>query len=476
MIFRNRTLPEAFPAPERPAIMKKFFTACCSVAVALTIPAVSLAQDLGMKAPPQSNPIILIGTVHTVSNGVIERGMVMFDDGIITTVGDAELLERMRLTEDVEVIELPEGMHIYPGLIGANTIIGLTEISAVRATLDHTEVGEFTPEVRAAVSINPDSTLIPVTRSAGILTVGVLPLGGNITGRAAVIRMDGWTWEDMAVEDDAGLVVNWPSVRPSTAWWVTTPREEQIARAKRRLAEIDEFFTAAQSYLDARAADASIPTDIRYEAMAPALRGESPVFIRANEIQQIESAVEWATGRGLKAMIVGGRDAEQCADLLRRADVGVILDGVHRLPGDRDDVYDEPFTLPARLEAAGVRWCLASGEETAHERNLPHNAGTAVAYGLDPELGIRAITLSAAELLGVADRLGSIEVGKAATIIVTDGNPLEVTTKTWMAYIDGRRISLVDKQKILTEKYLEKYRQLGLLDERPADEADADPE
>lgn len=458
--------------------MKKILTTCSALAASLVISAGAIAQDLGVKAPPQSNPIILVGTVHTVSDGVIENGMVMFDGGVITTVGDAEMLQRMRLSEDVEVIELPDGMHIYPGLIGANTIMGLTEVSSVRATLDHSEVGDFTPEVRAASSVNPDSTLIPVTRSAGILTVGVMPLGGNITGRASVMRMDGWTWEDMAIEADAGLVVNWPSVRPSTAWWVTTPRKEQIERAERRLTEIDEFFTAAQSYLDAKSADGSIQTDIRYEAMAPALRAESPVFIRANEVQQIESAIEWATGRGLKAVIVGGRDAEQCADLLKKADVGVIVDGVHRLPGRRDHFYDEPFTLPARLEAAGVRWCLASGEETAHERNLPHNAGTAVAHGLDPEAGIRAITLSAAELLGVDDRIGSIEEGKAATLIVTDGNPMEVTTQTWMAFIDGRRISLADKQKLLTEKYLEKYRQLGLFGEEDRDEAGdgADPE
>jgi imidazolonepropionase-like amidohydrolase len=454
--------------------MKKFTATCQTLAAMACVSMLTSttgAQDLGVKAPPQDNPVILVGTVHTVSNGTIENGMVMFDDGVITTVGDAEMLQRMRLTEDVEVIELPEGMHIYPGLIGANTIVGLTEISSVRATLDYSEVGEFTPEARAIVSVNPDSTIIPVTRSAGIMTVGVLPQGGNITGRAAVIRMDGWTWEDLAIEQDAGLVVNWPSVRPSSAWWVTTPREEQIARAQRRLREIDEFFTSAASYLDAKAADESVPTDIRYDAMAPALRGEKPVYIRANEVQQIESAVEWASGRGLKAIIVGGRDAAMCADLLKAKDVGVIVDGVHRLPGDRDDFYDEPFTLPSRLEAAGVRWCLASGEETAHERNLAHNAGTAVAYGLDPEAGIRAITLSAAELLGVADRIGSIEEGKAATLIVTDGNPMEVTTQTWIAYIDGRRISLADKQKILTEKYLEKYRQLGLIgEEEGADE------
>jgi imidazolonepropionase-like amidohydrolase len=449
-------------------ITRRSLQTLLAAAVAMAMPALAHAQDLGLKAPPQSNSIILVGPVHTVANGTIERGMVMFEDGRITTVADAEILERMRLTDDVQVIHLPEGMHIYPGLIGANTIMGLTEISSVRATRDHTEVGDFSPEVRAAVSINPDSTLIPVTRSAGILTVGVLPLGGNVTGRAAVIRMDGWTWEDMAIETDAGIVLNWPSVRPSAAWWVTTPREEQIKRARASITAIDDFFNAAQSYLDARAADDTILTDIRFEAMARTLSAETPVYIRANELEQIETAVEWAHGRGLRAVIVGGRDAEQCAYLLKRADVGVIVDGTHRLPGRRDHAYDEPFTLPARLEAAGVRWCLASGEETAHERNLPHNAGTAAAYGLDPDAAIRSITLSAAELLGVADRLGSIEQGKSATLIITDGNPLEVTTTVWAAYIDGRRINLTDKQKVLTEKYLERYRQLGLIEDEPA--------
>ncbi len=417
------------------------------------------AQDLGISAPPQRAPIVITGaTVHTVAGPIIRNGYVVFENGVIREVGAG----RAPRTRGARVINAT-GKHVYPGLIGADTIMGLTEIGAVRATHDSSEAGDITPEVRAAVAVNPDSTIIPVTRANGILTCGVLPQGGAIPGRAAVIRMDGWTWEDLAISADAGLVVNWPNMRPITAWWMQQTPEEQLKRAKERLAKIDEMFDAAEAYADARSADSSLPTDVRFDAMLPAMHGDTPVFIRANELEQMQSAVSWAAHHNLKAVIVGGRDADKCTHLLLRHKIGVIITGTHRLPGRRDKAYDAPFTLPLRLETAGVMWCLASGDETAHERSLPYQAGLAVAYGLPEDAAIRAVTLSAAELLGVGDRIGSLENGKAATLIITDGNPLDIISQIEMAFIDGREIDLNSKQTALDKKYREKYRQLGIL-------------
>jgi len=423
------------------------------------IASLASAQDLVHKAPPQAGPIAITGaTIHTVSGGTLNEGFIEFERGVITRVGEG------RYTGGARTIDAT-GKHVYPGLIGAVTQMGLTEIGSLADTQDYREIGDMKPEVRANVAVNPDSTIIPVTRTDGILTVGSFPSGGRIPGRASVLRMDGWTWEDMTVVADAGLVMGWPNVRPINARWMNRSESEQMDRTERELAEIDAFFDQAIAYVDAKRRDPTIKTDVRFEAMRSVLPGaedQRPLFIEANDVDQITSAVTWAAERGLRCVIVGGRDAVLAAELLKKHSVGVVLTGTHEFPKRSDAPYDEAFTLPRRVEEAGLEWCLASGEDAAHERNLRHHAGTSAAYGLDQETAIRSITLSAAELLGVADTLGSIDKGKAATVIVTDGNPLEITTRVEMAFIDGRQIDLNNKQRALDEKYREKYRQLGV--------------
>jgi imidazolonepropionase-like amidohydrolase len=240
---------------------------------------------------------------------------------------------------------------------------------------------------------------------------------------------------------------------------------EQSNRIERELEEIDAFFDQAIAYVEAKRRDETVKTDVRFEAMRDVLSGaesQKPLFIEANDVDQITSAVTWAAERGLKCVIVGGRDAVLASELLKKHDVGVILMGTHNFPKRSDSFYDEAFTRPARMEEAGLKWCLASGENAAHERNIRHHAGTSAAYGLDQDAAVRAITLSAAEMLGVADTLGSIDEGKAATVLIADGNILEITTRVERAFIDGREIDLNNKQRALDEKYREKYRQLGI--------------
>jgi imidazolonepropionase-like amidohydrolase len=266
----------------------------------------------------------------------------------------------------------------------------------------------------------------------------------------------------MTVLGDGGLLINWPNVRPTNAWWMNQSEEEQLKRSREAVQAIDEAFSGAEAYFAARESDGATLYSLRFDAMGPALRGETPVYISAQELDQIRSAVTWATDRGLKPIIVGGRDAHLCTNFLKRHDVGVIVTGTLRMPRRSDAAYDEAFTLPAALEGAGVKWCLAGTGGSSNDRNLPYHAAMAVAYGLDHDAALRSITLSAAELLGVGDRLGSIEKGKDATLIVTTGDPLEIATQVELAFIDGRRIDLSNKQTDLAKKYREKYRQLGL--------------
>lgn len=417
----------------------------------------ALGQDLTVKAAAETGPIALLGgTVHPVSGPVIESGLVLFDKGVITAVGRGDTV---RLSSDVRIVDCT-GRHVYPGMIAAQTRLGLTEIESVRPTLDFDEAGDMTPEVRACVSVNPDSTLIPVARTNGVLTALTLPAGGLVPGRASVMRLDGWTWEDMTVLGDAGLVVNWPRVyRPANRW-----TGKAADRDVEGIETLTKMVSAARAYF-ARAADERT-TDLRLASLGPyveAGEGQKALIVSADSVDQITSAVQWADENGLKLRILGGRDAPLCASILIEHAVPVIVRGTHGFPSRADAPFDDAFTLPGRLASAGVAWCLAPSDIDANVRNLPYEAATAVAYGLDEDLAVRSITLSAAEVLGIADRLGSLEPGKAATVIVTDGPLLEVRSNTTMAFVDGREIDLSNKQTQLRDKYREKYRQLGII-------------
>ncbi|MEL6499075.1 MAG: amidohydrolase family protein [Planctomycetota bacterium] len=437
--------------------MKKLILAI----TAATCTVVVSAQDLGHKAGPQTAPIAIINaSVHPVSSPSLGRGFVYFKDGRIVEVGEGDRV----FPEGTRVIDA-SGMQVWPGLIAPVTELGLAEIQAVRQSRDFNEVGELTPEAQAAVATNPDSTLIPVTRSNGILTYGAFPTAGAVPGTASVMRTDGWTSDSMALLPDAGVIVNWPSMRPSQDWWADEPEAEQLERIRDRLGMIDTFFQQAVSYRDG----ARPVTDLRFEAALISLPGADgsdplrPTFINANDVDQINAAVVWAVGMGMRPVIVGGRDAMLCAELLAAHDVPVILGGTQRFPKRADMPHDDPYTLPQRLTEAGVRWCMASSDRTAHERNLPYNAAKSVAFGLSIDEAMRGLTLSTAEILEVGDEIGSLDAGKAATLIIADGNPLEVTTETVAAFIDGRQIDVGNKQTVLAEKYRAKYRQTGMI-------------
>lgn len=420
------------------------------------------AQDLLAKAPPQDRPVLLTNAVlHTITDGIVLGGSLWFADGEIGQVLPAGSTPQLPGGQEPLVLDLG-GKHVFPGLVSACTALGLIEIGLVRQTDDTDEIGDMSPEATAAVAWNPDSTAIPVARSNGVLVAGVFPSGGVMPGRASVMRLDGWTNADLTVRADAGPVIAWPAEQPARRGRRGAARDEangERAVPKQRQA-IDDVFAAARAWLDARTADATVALDVRHAALQDALRGEVPVFLLADDQEQIESAVLWATSRGLRAVVVGGRDAAQCATLLRERNVPVIVNGVHRLPRRDDSPYDEPFTLPGQLATLGVRFCIGTGEDFSSDRNLPYHAATAAAFGLDAQRALRAITQDAADLLGIGDRLGSLTAGKEATLFVADGHPFELTTHVELAFVQGRQIDLRNKQTELAKKYRERYRQL----------------
>jgi imidazolonepropionase-like amidohydrolase len=438
------------------SITGRFALCCVVVAFSNTIERSSAHDQIPGKMP--AGPVAIVGgDVYPIDSAVIRGGVVIVENGKITAVGKDK---SVKIPKDAERIEAA-GMNVYPGLVNAYSDIGLREIDSVQETIDRVETGRLNPNVRSWVAINPDSELIPVARAGGVLTSLVAPGGSYVAGQAAVVRMDGWTWKDMLMVGPSAMIVSWEAMEPRGDSGTDLAKQRG-----QRYDELDALLDAAKRYDQRRKADPdSQPIDLRLESLVAVAQGELPIIASADRRTTIEAAVLYASERKLKLVIYGGYDAGLCSDLLKREKVAVILPGTYRLPLRRDDPYDSPYTLPARLHRAGVTFCIAA-EQTGYPggasnaRNLPYHAGNAVAYGLDPEVALRSVTLSAAEILGVDDSVGSLTVGKEATLIVVQGDPLLVESQVTYAMIHGRPVDLGNKHLSLFRKYQEKYRRI----------------
>jgi imidazolonepropionase-like amidohydrolase len=360
-------------------------------------------------------------------------------------------------------------------MMDAGTSIGLSEIpQGANATVDVAEVGSFNPNAQAMWGINPHSAHIGVTRVVGITHVLSSPSGGLISGQSAVINLAGWTAPDMTVVPKAALVVNLPRAGFSFGrggFQALMARINQGAESdperlrERQLDSIRTILRDAEAYgraVDAYDRDKTLPRpqhDVVLAALVPAVRGQMPVLFTAERASEIRAAVEFAREMKLKPVIVGGRDAWQVADILKQNDVPVILTTVMDLPSREDDPYDVNFSAPAKLHRAGVRFAITSGDAGAEARNLPYTAGMAAAFGLPKEAALRSVTLWPAQILGVGDRLGSIEVGKMANLVLTDGDLLEARTKARHLFIDGRPVPLSTKHEVLYETFKDRKAQ-----------------
>jgi imidazolonepropionase-like amidohydrolase len=435
-------------------LLPRLRTTLCLLAVGMITCEGVCRANPEIPGPPQQQPIALLGgTLHPISGPTIEDAIVLFDDGKIVAVGKDVALPAKVLKIDIA------GKHVYPGLFDAYSNLGLVEINAVRATRDETETGTINPNVKAQVAVNPDSELIPVTRSNGVLLTLTAPTGGLISGTSAVLQLDGWTWEDLTLLPGAALHIDWPTMSPLSDWWVDKSPDQQLAGRDKALKALQDAFDEARAYEAARAAGTLAAKDARWEALLPVLRGHTPLMIAADDIQQIQAAVAFASQQDVRLILYGGYDAPRCAPLLKKHNIPVVVAGVYRLPLRRDDDYDDAYTLPGRLHAAGLKFCISGSGRfgASNVRNLPYHAATAVAYGLSDDEAIKAITLYPAQILGVDDRVGTLEAGKDATLIVTTGNPLETTSEVESAFIQGRRVDLSDRHKRLWRKYEQKY-------------------
>ena len=428
----------------------------------------SLSSSLLLASPEipgeaTKQPLAIVGaTIHPISGEPIENATLVVRQGKIVSVGT-----KVRVPNDATVIDA-SGKHVYPGMFDAYTDMGLVEVNAVRASVDVRETGSINPNVKSWVSVNPDSEIIPVTRSNGVLLALSAPSGGLISGQSAVLQLDGWTWEDLTVRTGVGMHVAWPLMSPSIDWETDKSAKEQIESRDKAIAQLRQAFVDARAYEQARRADESQhPIDLRWEAMLPVLDGRLPLIVDADDMQQIQAAVAFAEQQKVKLIIYGGYDAPLCAELLKKHDVAVIVGGVYRLPQRRSEAYDTPFTIPARLHEAGVRFCISGSGRfgASNVRNLPYHAAMAVAFGLPHDEAMKAITSSPAEILGVAERVGTLQRGRDATFIITDGHPLETTTQVEAAYVQGREVDLNNRHKRLWKKYEEKYRRMGLTKE-----------
>jgi imidazolonepropionase-like amidohydrolase len=395
--------------------------------------------------------------VHTVSGPDIPNGAVLVRDGKIAEVGT-----HIAAPKGARVIEL-KGLHIYPGMIDSATEIGLTEIEAVREMNDITDLGLFKPQLRAATAVNPASEHIPVTRANGITSVITSPGGGIIAGQSVLMHLNGWTMADMTVRSPAAMRMEYPHIqaRGRFGGGETPGRGSAYADAKKRyeqqIRELNDFMESARRYQQAKAAGGpDFEKDLKLEAMLPVLDGKVPMLIRAEKEKTIKEAIAFADQQKIHMILERSVEAWKVAAELKSHNIPVILPPTLRLPDDEDDPYDKPFSIPGELWKAGVKIAFASfgpGSED-NPRNLPYQAAAAVGFGLPQEEALKAVTLYPAQIWGVGDELGSIEKGKRADLIVTDGDPLETRTQIKQEFIQGVSVDLENKHRRLYEKYL----------------------
>ncbi|MBL15112.1 MAG: amidohydrolase [Gammaproteobacteria bacterium] len=402
-------------------------------------------------AADQSEPIAITGAVIHIGNGmIVNDGIITFDRGLITAVGVAG--GGINLV-DHALIDV-EGRHVYPGFVLPNSTLGLIEVNSVRATSDVLEEGDINASVRSAIAYNTDSEIIPANRFNGILTAQVAPQGGLISGSSTVFKLDGWNWEDAMLAEDVGLHLHWPSYvqrrrNSETGLFETVDNENYEGQTQL----LHSLFQDAQAY-------SGQLLNLNLLAMQPLFNGVTKLFIHADEAKQIISAIRFARSYGIQDIVlVGGADALSVKDFLLAQNVPVIYERIHELPQREWQDVDMPFKTPFLLHDAGIKVGIGGGATSIdRQRNLPFFAGTAAAYGLNRETALAMITSVNAEILGVADRVGTLEVGKDATLFISEGDALDMRTSQVLgAYIQGRDIDLYGTQQQLYERFRVKY-------------------
>jgi imidazolonepropionase-like amidohydrolase len=416
------------------------------------------AQENMRPAPAQAQPIVLAGgTIHVGNGQVIENGNIVFDKGKIIFVGAA--LPALNNPQTINVA----GRHIYPGIIAASTNLGLLEVSSTRSTADFNELGDYNPSVKSLVAYNTDSKVINTLRSNGILLAHIVPQGGLISGTSSVVQLDAWHWEDAAYAANNGIHINMPALvnrpNPFAAFFggAQAPAGDALKNALARIEDMRNFFREARAYF---AATTNPETNLKYEAVKGLFNKTQKLFVHCDLVKEMMVAIDLKKEFGFDIVLVGAADSWMMADILKENNVAVILSEPHSLPSTADDDVDQPYKTGYQLQKAGVLFtiCQDAGDGFWQQRCLPFQAGTMAAYGLTKEEALAAVTLNAAKILGVDAKTGSLETGKDANIVVSEGDLLDMmTSKVTHAFIQGRTIDLNNKHTQLFERYKSKY-------------------
>jgi imidazolonepropionase-like amidohydrolase len=415
------------------------------------------------QAQPPTTYAITHAKIFTLAGNPIEDGTLIIRDGKIAAVGAT-----VEVPAGAQVIDA-KGLQVYPGLFDAITQMGLREIGAVSATVDSNETGNFNPDVVAATAVFPSSEHIPVTRASGITEVLAVPASGGMDfsgsrgmlgGQASAFSLSGWTIEEMLLKRSAAMVLNWPEIETRSFDFATFSRKEKpFGEAKqeyeKQVIEITEWLERARHYSQAmeKSPAAKYDRDLKLEALVPVVRGELPLLVFADRARDIRNAVEFCEKQNLRMILAGGDEAYKVKDLLRSKGIPVILRPTLSLPPDEDDAYDRMLSQPAELAAAGVKFAFGSFDNS-FARRLGQNAANAVAHGLPYDEALRAVTINPAQIFGLGSQVGTLEPGKIANIIITNGDPLEVTADVRYLFIKGQLTSTNNRHKSLYEKYL----------------------
>ncbi len=439
-------------------------TFAITIFAALTLCQFSAVAQTTTPAAPAAAPAayaIKGAKIYTLAGPAIDNGIVVIRDGKIAAVG-----ADVAIPSDAQVIDAT-GMELYPGMFDPITQIGLVEIAQVSATMDVSELGDFNPELVAATAVNPASAHIPVTRANGITEVIAVPGsagfdsqgGGTIPGQASAFNLAGWTMDDMQLQRSVAMILNWPSIQTRSFDFSTFSfKEKSYEDAKKEydksVNELADWLTRARHYAQAKekGSPALFERDLKLEALVPVVEGKLPVLVIADDERDIKNAVEFCSKQNLKMILGSGAEAWKVTALLKDKKIPVILGPTERLPEQEDTPYDKPMTQPSELLAAGVPFAFASFG-TSFSRRLPNYAGTAVAYGLPHDEAMKAVTINAAQIFGLADKVGTIETGKLANLIVTNGDPLEIQTDVKYLFIKGQLTSTDNRHRDLYEQY-----------------------
>ena len=422
------------------------YSLCLLAAVNLTAQ-YAVAHDM-VPGKKLEQPLLLTGlTVHTATGTVAKDTDVLIIDGKIAALG-----VDLTVPAGANVLAL-DGKHLYPGMIALANQLGLIEIEAVRSTDDSTEVTQTNPDLRAKIAYNADSEVIPTIRSNGFAYSMIYPSGSMLMGQSSLMQLDSWNYQDAVVADGTGLHIRWPNASTLSSRWSPKPADEVRKANAKQLETLQQYFKDAKAYYDAEQAGLNNGVDSRWHQMMALFKGELPLFVHADDERQIRQAMLLAKEYNLPLTIVGGRDSWRMAPELAAAKVAVIYTAPYGLPSRVDENFRQAFVAPKTLQDAGVQYAL-SLDGYWDTRNLVFAAGQAISYGLTAEQALRSVTINAAQIAGVADKIGTIEVGKAASLVVSDGDIFDYlghnVTHMW---IDGRPVDLNNRHKQLHHKY-----------------------